>query len=154
MGGRADFTESEWMTMQRAVTSAGYIVALSEGGTAADMLPEVLAITQLLSGAGRNHHNQLVRELASMAHVQSGWRPEVKAAEYERQSLAAIRTATDLVTKKAQGDAKPFRDFVLELAEAAARAHKEGGIGGLGGTLVSPAEAAAIGRVRKALGLA
>ena len=142
------------MTMQRAVTSAGYIVALSEGGTAADMLPEVLAITQLLSGAGRNHHNQLVRELASMAHVQSGWRPEMKPAEYEERSLAAIRTATALVGRRTPDDLKPFRDFVVELAEAAARAHKEGGIGGIGGTLVTAAEAAAIGRVRKALGLA
>lgn len=154
MGGRANFTADEWAVMQRAVTSAGYIVARSEGGTHEDMLSEVFAITQRLSGAGRTHPNQLVREVASMSHVQSGMRPELNAAAYEEQSLDAIRTATALVARKAPGDLEPFRSFVVDLAEAAARAHKEGGFGGIGGTLVTAAEAAAIGRVKKALGLA
>jgi hypothetical protein len=136
------------------MTSAGYIVAQSEGGGAADMLAEILAVTQRLSGAGRSHPNQLVRELAAMTQLQSGMRPGLKPSEYERESLAAIRTATALVTRKAPGDLQAFRTFVVDLAEAAAKAHKEGGFGGLGGVRVTAAEAAAIVRVKKALGLA
>jgi hypothetical protein len=154
VAGQVDFTPDEWVTMQRAVTSAGYIVARAEGGTGGDMLSEVLAITQRLSGAGRTHPNQLVRELASMGHVQSGMRPEQKPAVYEEQSLAAIRTATAIIARRSPGDLEAFRKFVVELAEAAARAHKEGGLGGFGGTLVTAAEQAAIGRVKRALGLA
>jgi hypothetical protein len=151
MAGRDDFTPDEWVTMRRAVTSAGYVVARAEGG-GSDMLSEVLAITQRLSSAGRNHPNQLVRELAAMAHVQSGMRPELKPREYEAESLTAIRTAAEVVARKAPGDLQAFRSFVVDLAEAAAAAHKEGGLGGLGGIRVTAAEAAAIDRVRKALG--
>jgi len=147
MGGQADFTADEWVTMRRAVTSAGYIVARAEGGGAGDMLSEVLAVTQRLSAAGRGHENQLVRELCAMAHVQSGMRPEVKQREWEEQSLEAIRTATTCVAKTAPDDLHAFRTFVVELAEAAAKAHREWGV------RVTPAEAAAIGRVKKALGL-
>ncbi|HKF77830.1 MAG TPA: hypothetical protein VKF59_16940 [Candidatus Dormibacteraeota bacterium] len=153
MAGQADFTPDEWVTMRRAMTSAGYIVAWSEGG-GAEMLSEILAVTQRISGAGRNHPNQLVRELAAMANVQTGMRPGMRRSQYEEESLAAIRTATALVTTKAPGDLRAFRAFVVELAEAAANAHVEGGLGGFGGVRVTPAEAAAIGRVKKALGLA
>jgi hypothetical protein len=140
------------MTMRGAMTSAGIVVALSEGG-GDDMLSEVFAITQRLSGAGRNHPNQLVRELASMAHFQTGMRPGMKRAVYEEQALTAIRAATALLTTRAPDDLQAFRAFVVDLAEAAANAHKEGGFGGLGGVRVTAAEAAAIGRVKKALGL-
>ena len=140
------------MTMRTAMTSAGFVVALSEGG-GNDMLSEVFAVTQKLSGAGRGHPNQLVRELASMAHVRSGLRPGMKAAAYETQALAAIRTAADVVARKAPADLLAFRTFVVDLAESAANAHKEGGLGGLGGIRVTAAEAAAIARVKKALGL-
>lgn len=153
MAGQADFTRDEWMTMRRAMTSAGYIVAWSEGG-GAEMLSEILAVTQRISGAGRTHPNQLVRELAAMANVQTGMRPGMRRSQYEEQSLAAIRTATAVVAAKAPGDLPAFRAFVVELAEAAANAHVEGGFGGFGGIRVTPAEAAAIGRVKKALGLA
>lgn len=153
MAGEADFTPDEWVMMRRAMTSAGYIVAQSEGG-GAEMLSEILAVTQRLSGAGRGHPNQLVRELAAMAHVQTGMRPGMKPSQYEEQSLSTIRTATALVATKAPGDLQAFRAFVVDLAEAAANAHKEGGFGGLGGVRVTAAERAAISRVKKALGLA
>jgi hypothetical protein len=153
VAGQADFTPDEWVTMRRAMTSAGYIVAWSEGG-GAEMLSEILAVTQRLSGAGRTHPNQLVRELASMAQLHSGMQPGLRRSEYEAQSLAAIRTATALVAKKAPGDLQAFRAFVVDMAEAAANAHVEGGFGGLGGVRVTASERAAIGRVKKALGLA
>jgi len=137
--------------MQRAMTSAGYVVALSEGGVIDDMLSEILAVTQRLSGAGRNHPNQLVRELASMPHVQSGLRPELTPAAYEQQSLAAIRASTVLVAEKAPGDLESFRAFLVDLAEAAANAHRERGF--LGTVRVTAAEKAAIVRVKKAMGL-
>jgi hypothetical protein len=138
--------------MRGAMTSAGIVVALSEGG-GDDMLSEILAITQRLSGAGRSHPNQLVRELASMAHFQTGMRPGMKRAAYEEEALTAIRTATALLVTRAPEDLPAFRAFLVDLAEAAANAHKEGGFGGMGGVRVTAAEAAAIVRVKKALGL-
>jgi hypothetical protein len=151
MAGQRDFTLEEWATMRKALTVAGVIVALSEGG-GEEMLSEILAVTQRLRRAGIDHPNQLVRELSAMRRFQSGLQPNMKRAVYEEEGLAAIRTAAGHVAAKAPRDLEAFRDFVLELATAAANAHKEGGIGGLGGVRVTAAEAAAIVRVQRALG--
>ncbi len=152
MAGQADFTSDQWMTMRRAMIAAGVVVSMSEGG-GDDMLSEVFAITQHLRGARLGHANQLVRELANMSAFQSGLRPGMKRADYERPALEAIRAAVAAVQARAPADLEAFRTFLVELAEVAANAHKEGGFAGVGGVRVTAAEAAAIGRVKRAAGL-
>jgi hypothetical protein len=154
VAGRRDFTSDEWLTMQQAMSAAGVIVSVSEGGTADDMLPEMFAVTQLVMAARRGDPNQLVRELADMPNFQSGWRQGLSRAqkqEYERRSLETIGEAEAIVRAKAPGDLAPFRDFLVKLADAAANANVEGRVFGVGGVRVTPAEAAAIGRIKRAL---
>jgi hypothetical protein len=156
VAGQADFTPDEWMTMQRAMASAGVLVSVSEGGEADDMLPEIFAVTQLLSAARRGDPNQLVRELAAMRNFQTGWShgmSRAQKAEYERASLDAISQAESTIRTKSPDDLVPFRDFVLKLAGAAANANVEGSFLGVGGVRVTPAEQAAIGRIKRALGI-
>ncbi len=153
MAGETDFTPDEWLTVRRAITAAGVIVALAEGG-GDDMLSEIFAVTQTIRGAGFGHGNRLVRELAAMPHFSTGLRPGMRSPEYEAESLPMIRAAAAIVRSRAPDDLNEWRGFVCELAETAARAHKEGGVAGIGGILVTAAEAAAIERVRQAAGLA
>ncbi len=153
MAGRADFTPDEWMTMRRAVVSAGVIVSLSEGGGTEDMLREIFAVTQRLRAARIGDPNQLVRELADMPNFGSGLRPGMSRAQYEGPALEAIRAATAILTAKAPDDLRAFRTFLVDLAETAANAYVEGRVLGMGGVRVTPAEAAAIARVKRALGM-
>lgn len=152
MAGESDFTPDEWLTMRRAVTAAGVIVSMAEGG-GDDMLSEIFAITQHLRGARIGHRLQLIRELANMPQFRSGLRPGMRRADYEEPALEAIRAATAFVLARSPADAAAFRAFLVELAEVAANAHREGGFGGVGGVRVTAAEAAAIARVRRAAGL-
>jgi hypothetical protein len=145
VAGEQDFTPDEWMTMQRATIAAGVLVSLSEGGGDTD---EAFALQQTLRGARHTNANQLVRELATTRYSTGLSRPDTKAAEYEGPALDAIRAATAAVSRKAPADLPAFREFVVEMAQAAAEAHKEGGV------RVSPREQAAIDKVRAALGLA
>lgn len=151
MAGEADFTPDEWQVMRHALTCAGVVVSIAEGG-GDDMISEMLAVTQMVRAAARNHPNQLVRELANMTHFQSGLRPGIERAAYEEQALAAMLAASKMIEAKAPADLPAFRGFLIELAEAAANAHREGGLAGLGGVRVTAAEASAIARVKKALG--
>lgn len=151
MAGQANFSPDEWMTMRRALTAAGVVVALSEGG-GDDLLSEIFAVTQKLRAAGLGHPNQLIRELADMPRFESGLKPGMKRLDYEKPALAAIRAATSFIEVKSPADLASWRAFILELADAAANAHKEGGFAGMGGVRVTAAEAAAIERVRQALG--
>jgi hypothetical protein len=152
VAGEADFTPDEWLTMRRAVAAAGVIVSLAEGG-GDDVLSEVFAITQHLRRARMGHENRLIRELANMQNFGTGLRPGMRPAEYEGPALEAIRAAAACVVARSPADAAAFRTFLVELGEAAANAHREGGLAGVGGIRVTAAEAAAIARIRRAAGL-
>jgi len=151
VAGEANFTRDEWQTMRRAVSVVGVVVSLAEGG-GDDMREELFAITQHLRGARMTHANQLVRELAGMP-FQSGLRPGMSPVDYERGALEAVRAATAIVEARASTDLEAFRGFVLELAQVAAHAHREGGFLGMGGVQVTAAEEAAIERVKRAAGI-
>jgi hypothetical protein len=149
LAGEDDFTPDEWMTMQRATIAAGVLVSLSEGGGQED---EMFAVQQALRGARMGHANRLVRELTA-TRFSTGLQANTTLAEYQGPALTAIRSATATIGSKAPGDLAAFRVFVVEVAEAAANAHKEGGFGGMGGIRVSAREQAAIDAIKQALGV-
>jgi hypothetical protein len=150
VAGEVDFTPDEWMTMQRATIAAGVTVAMSEGG-GDDLNEEMFALMQALRGASSGHPNQLVRELAG-TRFSTGLQPGMTGPEYEAGALEAIRSAVAAVGTKAPADLPAYRVFLVELAEMVANAHKEGGFAGIGGIRVTAAEAAAIDKVRQAVG--
>jgi hypothetical protein len=151
VAGENDFTSDEWLIMRKAMMSAGVLVSVSEGGKD-DMISEMLAVSEQIWAARRTHPSQLVRELASIRRFQPGYQRGMSLVQFEADSLEAIRAATAIVAAKAPLDMPAFSAFLIGLAEAAANAHREGGFMGVGGTLVSEAEASAIAKVKAALG--
>jgi hypothetical protein len=151
LAGQADFSSDEWAMMRRAMLGAAVLVSISEGGKE-DMLSETLAVTGQLRVARLRHPNQLVRELATIARFQAGREPGMTVAEFEVQALNTLRAAAAVVAAKAPADLAAFTEFVISLANTAANAHKEGGFMGIGGVRVTPAEAAAIARIKDVLG--
>jgi len=150
VAGRTDFTADEWLTMRRAMMGAAVLVSVSDGGKN-DMISEMLAVSEQLMGARTGHPNQLIRELADIKHFQSGFRLGMSLGQLEQGALQAMRTAAATVSAKAPDDMPAFQTFLVELAETAANAHREGGFLGVGASRVSLAEAAAIDKVKQAL---
>ncbi len=153
MAGKTDFTADEWLTMRRAMMGAAVLVSVAEGGSN-DMISEMLAVSEHLMGARADHPSQLVRELATIKRFESGFRLGMPRRQHEESALQAIRAATAILMEKAPHDIPVFRQFLVELAEVAANAHSEGGFMGFGSSRVGPAGAAAIEKVRQALGVA
>jgi hypothetical protein len=151
LAGQADFSSDEWAMMRRAMLGAAVLVSISEGGKE-DMLSETLAVTGQLRVARLRHPNQLVRELAAITRFQAGREPGMTVAEFEVQALNTLHAAAAVVAAKAPADLAAFTEFVISLADTAANAHKEGGFMGIGGVRVTPAEAAAIARIKDVLG--
>jgi hypothetical protein len=147
MTGKADFTADEWELVLSAPPSAGVLVAMAQrGGT----FRESFSIAKAYSEARqRRGESELLDEITSA-------RPEIDHTRYhsveelEQHALGRIREAVGVVeAKAAPAEAEEYRDFIVDLTERVAAAHKEGFLGA-GGERVSDAEREAIAKVEEA----
>jgi hypothetical protein len=140
MATKADFTEDEWKTMQKGVMGAGMLVSLSDPDFT-DTFGEASAIAKYLAEQRASAGSELIRELAGV-HGRGGFGLTDSRAEVEAETLAALRSAKEVLAAKAPDEVDAYRALALGVAERAATA-KSG---------LEAAEAAAIETVREALG--
>jgi len=140
VGAKTDFTEEEWETLEKGVTGAGLLVAVSDKGFF-DTFSEATTMAKHMA-AGSGSPSPLVQDLAhTRAH---GFSMRSSPAELEQQTVEGIRSATQLIEQKSPGDLEAYKAFVLDIAQSVAEAKKG----------VAPAEEASLGKIRDALGAA
>ena len=147
---KADFNAEEWSTVVEGPLLAGLrVVTADRGGT----IRESLAMSRVYTEARRHQGaSELLDELVASPPAMDPERlrasGDVRAASSER-----LRDALEILSRKgSEEDADAYRRFVLSVAEAVARAHKEGGFVGIGGKEVSEAEQSALDEIAAALG--
>ena len=136
--------------MQRAMMASGVLVSLADGALDRE---EVHALSMELRSARFAHRSRLVHELADVPTPDTEARPPATYAGLRESGLEAIRTAADIVARKAPEELADFREFLVRLAEVVADANRKGDILGVGAQRRTPEETAAIEAVRTALGL-
>ncbi|HWK17857.1 MAG TPA: hypothetical protein VNR66_10435 [Solirubrobacteraceae bacterium] len=143
MTSKADFTEQEWDMVLEGPPSAAMIVITSHhGGT----LRETFSMAKTYAETRQEHgHSELLDELVAA-------KPEIDHTRYStpeelsEHSLQHIRDANALVEAKATPpELAEYRQFILNLSDRVAKAHKEGDVE------VSEAERAAIASITEAL---
>jgi len=143
---KADFTPEEWKVVLEGPSTAGMIVATaSHGGT----FRESIAMSKAYAEARAEHgESELLDEIVAA-------KPKVdhtlyhSPEELREHGLGHIRDAMALLESKATTEERDdYRQFVLNLADKVAAAHREHGQG------VSPPETEAIGEITAALGAA
>jgi hypothetical protein len=149
---KAAFNAEEWSTIVEAPVLAGLRVASADrGGT----IRESIAVAKVYTAARQQHgESELLDELA--ASPPSVDTERIKGAgDPASASRERLREALPILEEKGTPDeVEAYKRFVLSVAEAAARAHKEGGFIGIGGKEISPAEQAALDELRTELGVA
>jgi hypothetical protein len=147
---KAEFNAEEWSTVVEAPVLAGLrVVTADRGGT----IRESLAMGQVYAQARKEHgESELLDELVSSPPAMNRERlpagGDVSAASSER-----LREALGILEQKASPEeVAAYKRFVVEVAEAAAKAHKEGGFIGIGGKQVSESEQAALDEIAATLG--
>jgi hypothetical protein len=138
MATRADFTDEEWEALQKGVTGAGMLVAISDRGFF-DTFKEANALAKHLGEAHAKSENELVREVAETHGSPFG--VSASPAEVEKGTLDSLRTAITALRAKAPDDLPAYKQLVLDVAESVAEAAKG----------VSPAETDALETIRSAL---
>jgi hypothetical protein len=148
---KADFNAEEWQTVvEGPVLSAMRVVTADRGGT----IRESLAVGKVYAEARKSQgESPLLDELVASppGTDASGLQKGGDLAAVSRERLAA---AVSLLEQKATPEeVEAYKRFVLSAADAAARAHKEGGFLGIGGKEVSENEQAALDEIAGQLGI-
>jgi hypothetical protein len=141
---KADFTPEEWTTVLKGPPAAGTIVATAaHGGT----FRESFALSKAYTDARAQHgESELLDEIVD-AKPKMDHTLYHSPEELRKAGLGHIRDAMALLESKATTEERDeYRQFVVNLANKVAEAHKEHG------QSVSSAESEAIQEITEALG--
>jgi hypothetical protein len=136
---KTEFTQEEWEALQKGVTGAGFLMAVSDRSFF-DSFKEAGALARHLADARKSGSSELIRELAETRGT--GFGLTSSPAEIESETLGALRKAMQVLEAKAPEEADAYRSFVLEVAESVGNAAAGG----------EAAESGTLEKIRSALG--
>lgn len=142
---KADFNAEEWSTIANAPFLTGMLViAADRGGTVRESLAAQRAYQEALA----NEPGELLRAvLTTPAALDPAHRP-ASPEDLRRVAPDTLRRAIALLEDKARDEeVVEYKRFVYAMADSVARAHREGGFLGIGGTQVSEHEQAALDEI-------
>jgi len=155
---KADFTDDEWATVIRSPIVAGMAITLADPGGPIEVVKETSAVLKFVTGEGEQRDDlvgEVAREIRSLAQQRTNPVGDFKprGALAGKQVLDEITRANEIVTAKAAPDeAEAFRAWLIECAQRAADAAKEGGFLGFHAERVSQGEKDMLEQIRSALG--
>ena len=149
MASKADFTDEEWTRLKRAPFVAGMAISLADPGGPIEAVKETSAtLKTVLRAAEEGGRGELVdaiaRDVADDARQRrsplAGFKPG-KGATAGVAILDELREVNRLVSQKGTPeDSAAVRDWLLDAAQEAANAAKEGGFMGFRAERVSEGE--------------
>jgi hypothetical protein len=159
MTSRAEYTYDEWALLYTAPIIVALAVSYAEpGGVASEMISAVLMEGMVgqrfpgneLLGALWTTKGGTPPAVSSPTHLE----PDHLKEQTLEQALDTCRKVVAILDERSNAkEAGEYRQFLGEIAVAAAEAARSGGFFGIGGVLVTPAERAAVDEIRDALGL-
>jgi hypothetical protein len=150
---RATFNDDEWMKVRMAPMAALYLVATASPSGGKGEVEELAAAVGAVQDAVKSASPTSLIGTAFGGGLTGDELDVLKQdAPPKDRILSVISDGRLIVSQKSPTDAAPYRDMVLDVAQKSAEAAKEGGFLGIGGTLVTDEEQAAIDEIRGALG--
>jgi hypothetical protein len=148
MTSKADFTDDEWTRLKRAPFVAGLAISLADPGGPIEAVKETSATLKTVRAAESGARGELVGALAREVVEDAGHRKNplggfnpAKGATAGVEILDELREVNRIVSAKAAPeDAAAMREWLLEAAQQAANAAKEGGFLGWHAERVSEGE--------------
>jgi hypothetical protein len=116
---KADFTDQEWEALQKGVTGAGFLMAVSDRSFF-DSFKEAGALARHLGEARKSGQSEIIRELAETRGT--GFGVTDSPPEIESETMDALRTGMEALRTKAPEEVDAYRSFVLEVAESVGKA--------------------------------
>lgn len=158
-----NFAGADWNTLRDTPHLVGFATLLS-GASGLGTVKESIAIAQGII-EGQTSSIPLIRDLSNRAEIQAaqeslrstlgGLEANVPKERLRSLALERVGAATSLLDSAggSQEETTAYRQWLYGLAEKVAKAAKEGGFLGIGGTWVSEEEQAFLAELRTALQL-
>ncbi|MGZ4472654.1 MAG: hypothetical protein ACXVXM_11875, partial [Nocardioidaceae bacterium] len=150
---KSDFTEDDWARVVRAPLVAGLAISLADPGGPIEMAKESIATVKRATNPPSREQllAEVALEIQAMTQQRhnplSGFKPA--GQQPGSQVLDELRAVQAIVADKAAPDeATAFGRWLVDAAQAAADAAKEGGFMGFGSVQVSEREQAMLDQVR------
>ncbi len=157
---KSDFTDDEWTSLVRSPMVAGMAITLADPGGPIEVMKETSATLKFALGSSSEQRDDLVGELAreTRALVEQRKNPvgdfKPRGAMAGKEIVDEISRANEIVSAKATPEeAEAFRAWILECAQRAADAAKEGGFMGFRAERVSQGEKDMLAQLGSALGV-
>jgi hypothetical protein len=159
MTSKADFTEEEWVRLKRAPFVAGMAISLADPGGPIEAVKETAATLKAVRAAedgGRGElpgaiAREVVAEAGQRKNPLGGFKPS-KGASAGVEILDELGEVNGILSEKASPeDAAAVREWLLEAAQDAADAAKEGGFMGFHAERVSEGEQRMLERLKEVL---
>jgi hypothetical protein len=159
------FTPEEWTQLRLAPSLvAGGVAAADPSGIFASIKEAASGAQGMAEALKSNSGLELFAALAADRSMPAMPDPKTVLGEGTREQqmqnfknvvLERVKSAVDLVARKSSpAEADAYRSMLVDVAERAADASKEGGFLGFGGVRVSDPESAFISEVKRATGIA
>jgi hypothetical protein len=157
---KADFSEDEWATLVRSPMVAGAAITLADPGGPIEVLKETSAVLKFATSTSTEQRDDLVGEIAREVRGLAEQRKNPLGDFKPRGALAGkeivdeMSRANEIVSARANPEeADAFRAWIVECAQRAADAAKEGGFMGFRAERVSKGEKEMLEQLRSALGV-
>jgi hypothetical protein len=159
MTSRADFTDSEWETLRRSPMVAAMGISFADPGGPIELLKETSAVLKFVtaeSAARDDLVGEIARDVRALAQRRKNPLGDFKprGAMAAKEILDELSRATAIVDEKgAPEEGQAVRAWLLECAQRAAAAAKEGGFLGFNAVRVSEGEERMLSELASTLGV-
>lgn len=157
---KADFSEDEWATLVRSPMVAGAAITLADPGGPIEVVKETSAVVKFATSSSSEQRDDLVGELAREVRGLAEQRKNPLGDFKPRGALAGkeivdeTARANEIVSAKASPEeTDAFRAWIMECAQRAADAAKEGGFMGFHAERISQGEKDMLAQLRSALSM-
>ena len=158
MTGKADYVEDEWTRLVRAPFVAGLALSIADPGGPIEMAHETMATLKVATTPPSREQLllEVSQDIVSMVNDKQnplkGFKPD-NSALAGKMILDELAATNEILNAKAKPEeAEAFRRWLLDVAQAAANAAKEGGFIGFGAVRVSEGEEKMMQQMRETLG--
>jgi len=158
---KSDFSEEEWATLVRSPMIAGMAITFADPGGPIEIVKETSAALKFAAASPAEERSELVGEIAGEVRGMAQQRKnpvgdfKPRGADAPQDILDELSRANDILTAKATPEeADAVRAWLLECAQRAADAAKEGGFMGFHAERVSQGEKDMLAKLETTLGVA